>query len=135
MLRREVERAVSSLRGCDIILVDTPGCDLSDARAIDNLSGELARVPAVETFLVLEAAGSKEISHAKHAFRSLDCERIVVTKLDRTGFIGPVINLALEGSAECPKPLAFFSTGTRMPEDIEPATARRLARLLVRSMH
>ncbi|MFM1847434.1 MAG: hypothetical protein RL417_908, partial [Pseudomonadota bacterium] len=47
---------------------------------------------------------------------------------DESGYIGPVVNtlIGLE------KPVAFFTTGQRVPEDIEPASARRLAWMLRR---
>ena len=55
-------------------------------------------------------------------------DRIIFTKMDETQTIGMVLNL-LAGEE---LPLSFLSNGQSVPDDIIPATADRLAELLLR---
>ena len=55
-------------------------------------------------------------------------DRIIFTKTDETRTIGMVLNL-LAGEKT---PLSFLSNGQSVPDDIIPATAERLAALLLR---
>src|SRR5690606_16226711 len=56
--------------------------------------------------------------------------KLVVTHLDRCGYSGPLV----QGLLEAAKPLSFFGIGQRVPDHIEPAAARRLARMLTRTL-
>ena len=49
--------------------------------------------------------------------------RLLFTKLDETGSYGPILSEA----ARTGKPLSFFTTGQRIPEDLEAAMLRALA--------
>ena len=60
----------------------------------------------------------------------IEPQRLVVTQLDRCGYSGPLV----QGLLEVAKPVAFFGIGERVPQDVEPAAARRLARMLTRTL-
>jgi flagellar biosynthesis protein FlhF len=64
-------------------------------------------------------------------FESYGCSRLVLTKIDRCGRLGPTVNAICESDL----PLGFFGAGDRIPQDIEPASPRKLAALLLRRMH
>ena len=49
------------------------------------------------------------------------------TKLDETGSFGGILNEAVRTG----KPLSFFATGQRIPEDLEAATKSRAAELIL----
>jgi flagellar biosynthesis protein FlhF len=52
----------------------------------------------------------------------------IFTKLDETRDGAALVNLLLSQ----PRPLSYLTTGQRVPEDIEPASKKRLAALLLR---
>ena len=55
-------------------------------------------------------------------------DRVIFTKTDETNTIGMVVNLL----AHKELPLSFLSNGQSVPDDIIPATAERLAEMLLR---
>ena len=61
-------------------------------------------------------------------FSACKPDRIIFTKTDETRSIGMVLNLL----AHRELPLSFLSNGQSVPDDIIPATADRLAELLLR---
>jgi flagellar biosynthesis protein FlhF len=52
---------------------------------------------------------------------------LIFTKLDEATKFGPLFNLALKANL----PLSYFTTGPRVPEDIEKATKIRLVDLVL----
>ena len=125
----ELEDAIADLDHCDVVLVDFPGVSVRDSSRIEGLAQQCAGAAEMERWLVLPApSNGPDLGRVAQAFEPLGIERVVVTKLDESGYIGPVVNtlVALE------KPVAFLTTGQRVPEDIEPASARRLAWMLRR---
>ena len=85
--------------------------------------------PRMEKHLVVSAT-TKEQDAAEIIDRFSVCapNRIIFTKTDETRSIGMVLNLL----AQRELPLSFLSNGQSVPDDIIPATAERLAELLLR---
>lgn len=116
----------------DLILVDTPGYSPRDVNKINELGTALSDRTWIEKILTLPAPGNEyDLKAAANAFTKTAYERIIISKLDESGFIGPVVNTA----AYLKKPIAFLTTGQRVPEDIEPASARRLGWMMTRVIH
>ena len=128
----QLRRAVDSFRDYDLVLIDTAGCGPREKGRIEDLASDLSLIPESEKILVLPAPGNEMDLHAAAtSFGEVGCNRIVLSKLDESGFLGPVMNTVLRLDL----PVAFATTGQRVPEDIEPASARRLAWMLTRIMH
>ena len=83
----------------------------------------------MEKHLVVSAT-TKEQDAAQIMERFSACkpDRIIFTKTDETRTVGMVLNLL----AQRELPLSFLSNGQSVPDDIIPATAERLAELLLR---
>ena len=96
---------------------------------MDELKQLLAAHPRMEKHLVVSAT-TKEQDAAEIMARFSACkpDRIIFTKTDETRSVGVVLNL-LAGKE---LPLSFLSNGQSVPDDIIPATAQRLAELLLR---
>ena len=78
--------------------------------------------------LVLSATTQyNDLVAAATAFQSLSCESYIFTKLDETCDGAAMVNFLLSR----PRPLSYFTTGQRVPEDIEPANKKRLTTLLL----
>ena len=127
-----LRRALQEFRDMDLVFVDTAGCSPRELNRINALEESLNGIEGMEKILLLPAPSNEcDLRMARRAFERLEPSRLILTKLDETGFIGPVLNIAHESGL----PLAFFTAGQRVPEDIEPASARRLAWMLSRTMH
>jgi flagellar biosynthesis protein FlhF len=59
-------------------------------------------------------------------FRPLRYQHLLVTKLDEARSAGPVLGLALQHNLS----VSYLATGQEVPDDLEPATPRRLAAFL-----
>ena len=131
-LNQELDKSLEYFSAYDLVLIDAAGFSPYRDSRLSELRDLFSSRPEIERMLVLPAPGNEyDLIQSIERFSSVGFERLVISKLDESGFIGPVLN-ALRTAG---KPLAFFTTGQRVPEDIEPASHRRLAQILTRTMH
>ena len=125
----DLRKAITRHRSKDFILVDTAGRSQYNEFQMDELKDFLAAHPRMEKHLVVSAT-TKEQDAAQIIKRFAPChpDRIIFTKTDETQTVGMVLNLLADHSL----PLSFLSNGQSVPDDIIPATAERLAELLLR---
>ncbi len=126
-----VEEVAASLRrwaDLDLVLIDTGGRNLSDAGFLNDVRRLTRLDQFVETYLVLSAT-TREDNLLALARRCEDCpvNRLLFTKLDEATGIGSLLTLHRHTGV----PLSYFSTGARVPHDLEPAGTDRLADLLL----
>jgi flagellar biosynthesis protein FlhF len=127
-----IPAAVSRLEACDLIFIDTPGVDVRDADGWSDLSALLEQCRDMEKLLVLPASqDAVTLRLQAQRYDGLGATRMVLSKIDENGLLGAILNVA----HECEIPVGFISAGDRIPQDIEPASARRIAALLLRRMH
>jgi flagellar biosynthesis protein FlhF len=120
--------AIEESRGKDLILIDTPGYAYRDLDAAAGLAQLLSTRSDIDTQLVVSASTKPaDLSRAVDAYEIFRPQRLLFTRLDETGSFGPILNEA----ARTGKPLSFFATGQRVPEDMEEATKSRLAGMAV----
>jgi len=128
----ELGSALKAFQDFDLILVDTMGCDAEDIDRLVWLKNLFGLFEEIEPMLVLPAPSMlSELENCAKAFERLSYERVVISKLDETGFVGPVINTVVQFG----KSVSFLCLGERVPDDVEPGSARRLASLLSRTLH
>lgn len=133
----DLAAAVSRHPDKDLILIDTPGLGPYDTagyseleRMIDLLrSGDSGVKSRAVAPLVTLSAAAKTSDYLKMAsvYKSLEPAGLVLTKLDETSSPGTFLCLMRETSW----PILFCTTGQDVPEDIEPANPRRLARRIL----
>ncbi len=124
----EMTRAVEELGDVDLVLIDTAGRSPRDEVKIRELADFLAAAQPDEVHLVLSAvAGERSLRSAVERFAHVKADRLILTKLDEADGLGGV--LALLGQAD--RPVSYLTTGQAVPDDIEPADRRRLARLIL----
>ena len=125
----DLRKAITRHRSKDFVLVDTAGRSQYNEFQMDELKELLMAHPRMEKHLVVSAT-TKEQDAAEIIDRFSVCapNRIIFTKTDETRSIGMVLNLL----AQRELPLSFLSNGQSVPDDIIPATAERLAELLLR---
>lgn len=128
----QIPEAISRLEECDLIFVDTPGVAARDTERFKYLEQLLSSCNEMEKLLTLPAPANEfDLGVCVKAYSRLSCTRAIVTKIDESGYLGPFLNVLHQTDF----PLAFFTMGQRVPEDVEPASARRLAWMLMRRMH
>jgi len=112
-----------------MIFVDTPGLSMADAAEESPLSQFLSTRPDIDTQLVVSSSmKSADLSRVVDRFEAFRAQRMIFTRVDETGSFGPILN----ETARTGKPVSFFTTGQRIPEDLEAATKERLAELILR---
>lgn len=128
----QLRDALTVFAGYDLVLIDTAGCNPREAGRVIEMAESFDALPDVERMLVLPAPGNTaDLAAGASAFDAVGYSRVIISKLDETGFIGPVLNTVHKIN----RPIAFLTTGQRVPEDIEPASARRLGWMVARYMH
>lgn len=117
----------------DMILVDTPGKNPCSPQTLSDLSGYLkhlssAKLPSPAVLPVLSAATKQaDLQRFVSCYRSLNPAAIVFTKVDETHSYGSL--LPVLRTAELP--VVFLTHGQDVPEHIEPANPRRIARRIL----
>ena len=112
----------------DVIFIDTTGRNPKDEGYINEMA-ELckAEVP-LELHLLMSANTDNEcMIEAYRSYRNLPIDYIAFTKIDEAVRFGSLYNLMLIYQ----KPVAYLTTGQRVPTDIEHATVKRLTSLIV----
>ncbi|HWE36639.1 MAG TPA: flagellar GTP-binding protein [Isosphaeraceae bacterium] len=124
----EMRRAIQELGDVDLVLIDTAGRSPRDEVKIRELAAFLAEAKPDEIHLVLSAvAGERSLRAAVERFAVVQADRLILTKLDEADCLGGI--LALLGQAN--RPVSYLTTGQAVPDDLEPADRRRLARLIL----
>jgi flagellar biosynthesis protein FlhF len=122
----ELSHALARLDDRELIFIDTIGRSPLGG-GVDGLVPFLAVAGADEVHLVLSATTRAQDSEkAARSFARLVPNRLIVTKIDETDDHSAV-------AAACRMtglPLTWLGTGQEVPDDLESATAARLAALL-----
>ncbi len=120
-------QALEEQRHKDLILIDTPGWAHRDVPEIRELAAFIADEPDIDVHLVLPASNrAADVSRLVDRFEVFKPAKLLFTRLDETTRFGPLIN----ESYRTGKPVSFLSAGELIPEDLEPATAPRIAGLI-----
>ena len=122
-------QAIDNASSAAHIFIDTSGLSpaLIDELGMD-LAGFLSRRQDIDTHLVLTSAARQiDLEKAAERYSVYDPKRLIFTHLDETESAGPLFGVALRRSL----PIAYLCQGQLIPEDIEPATKRRISESLV----
>jgi len=112
----------------DLILIDTAGRGRGDIEQMGKLQ-TLAELESRVKFNLVLSVNTRDacLYDTVKRFGGVDIDSLTFTKLDEgTGF-GPIFNTARYSG----KPLAYFTDGQRVPEDIEAASSKRLESLFL----
>ncbi len=124
----ELVRVVELHTDKDCIFLDTAGRSLADRDHMRRL-GELSRImPYMRLNLVMSVQSQNEfIYQTLDRYSRVGIDYLTFTKLDEGRVFGSIFNAALY----CGKPLAYFTTGQHIPDDIEKATLERLSKMIL----
>jgi flagellar biosynthesis protein FlhF len=123
----ELNRAIKKFSHKDLILIDTPGINPSDQNQMLELNSYLAKIPNLQTHLVVSATTKEnDLIATTQAFQGIGSQRMLFTKLDESSTFGNIINVLIRTGL----PFSFLSCGRKVPEDIEAGSVRKLVDLL-----
>ena len=109
-----------------MILIDTPGLGPRDLEA-DEWSKALAGHPEMDTHLALNASTKpSDLCAAVERYRAFGPGKLIFTRLDETSRYGAIVS----ESSKRGLPISFLCSGQRIPDDLEPATRRKLVDLI-----
>lgn len=121
--------AIEEFKEKDLIFVDTAGRSPNNPGQIDELRGFIDTAHPDETILVLSVTtDSSDLLHIYQQFEKVGIDKVIFTKLDETYHYGTILNTIYE----IKKPIAYFTTGQNVPDDIEVPDSSKMARLLLR---
>ncbi|HXE94898.1 MAG TPA: flagellar biosynthesis protein FlhF [Dongiaceae bacterium] len=126
---KELEKAVEKHSACDLIFIDTAGRSHKDKEKLDEMKNFLEDKIPMEVYLCLSATTKdRELEEILNRFRIFQVSKVVFTKIDECESFGNMINLLMKDNLQ----IAYFTTGQRVPEDIEIATPAKLADMIFR---
>ena len=125
---RDLTRVLQEMSDLDLVLVDTAGRSPADELQLHELKHLLAEGPVDEVHLVLSlAASTRSLINTARQFSGVRTGSLILTKLDESPGLGQL----LAALPDLPFPISYLTTGQNVPDDIEPAVAARLARLVL----
>jgi flagellar biosynthesis protein FlhF len=124
----EMRRALDELAGLDLVLIDTAGRSPKDDLQIQELKSLLAEAHVDEVHLVLSLTTSlRGLGASAAKFAAAGTTAMILTKLDEASGMGTLLSVARRVNL----PVSYLTAGQAVPDDIEPAHPRRLARLIL----
>jgi flagellar biosynthesis protein FlhF len=113
----------------DIVFIDTTGRNPRDDAYIESIAGLCTTDVPLELHLLMGAnADDESMIEAYRSYRKLPIDYLTFTKVDEAVRFGSLYNILVTYQ----KPVAYLTTGQRVPGDIEAATVNRLAGLIVK---
>ena len=124
----ELTSALSKMRGCDIVFIDTAGRSPKDDPKLEQLKTMISVANPHEVHLVLSSTCTQTVLlDAIERFSSIRADRIIFTKLDEAVSFGVLLNVVQRVN----KRLSYVTTGQEVPHQIEPGQPQRLAKLVM----
>jgi len=124
----EIEDALASWSGKDLILIDTAGSSPRDDERLGEMEAVLASIDGIERHLVFSATtGYRDLANVIRRFSEIGFDRLIATKLDETSCYGTL----LTAYALARRPFSFLTDGQGVPECIRVAEAEHLSSLIL----
>ena len=126
---RELEAFVQKHFDYDTIFVDTAGRSTRQEGQMDGLRSLQTTSLPIHFHLVLSSTmKQRDIDETIKAFRFLSPESLLFTKLDESWSFGEILSSTMQSKI----PLSYFTTGQKVPEDIETASKERVVERIFR---
>ena len=127
--KNELLQVISKKSSADFIFIDTAGRSVRIPDQVESLK-RIADLPLpIEFHLVISSSmKQRDIDETIRAFRFLSPSSLIFTKLDESWAFGEILNSTVQSKI----PLSYFTTGQRVPEDIEIASKERVAERILK---
>jgi flagellar biosynthesis protein FlhF len=124
---KEMRLRLDKLMDCELIFVDTTGRSPNDKKGLLVMEKHLSGIPPEEkeVYLILSATTkTPDLYLAYEKYSIFEPVKLIFSKIDETLSLGNLFNLKMRTDI----PMAYFTTGQRVPEDIEIAYPGKFAR-------
>ncbi len=121
----EIGPALQEFAGYDLVLIDTAGRSHKNAMQLRELKAIVDAVPCETHLLISASTKQRDMLDHIERFQKVRVDRLIFSKLDETVTYGTLFATA----ALARVPVSYVTTGQRVPEDIEVATASKLSGL------
>jgi flagellar biosynthesis protein FlhF len=123
-----LKRLLDGWRGCDVVLIDTPGIGAADDGRLAWVASQFEGLRHLELHMALAADRKEEdLYRVHHRLRRLPLQRVLVTRLDETLALGDLLHHLINVRL----PLSYISAGQQIPQDFAEATLEPLVRRLL----
>jgi len=123
-----LNRAIRDFSDRDAIFIDTGGRSQRDGVQMSEIYRVFGGELPVDVFLTLSVTTKdSDQSEITRRFGKIPLAGVVYTKLDESTTFGSIFNHSIRFKT----PIAYLTTGQKVPEDIEVATKERLVDLLL----
>jgi flagellar biosynthesis protein FlhF len=120
-------QALEDRRPRELVLIDTPGLAGNEQGDAAELAEFLSCHADIDVHLVIPASmRSSDMGRVLARYSPFGPDKLIFTKMDETESCGPLISLPRTSG----RPVSFLTNGQQIPEDLEPATAERIAELV-----
>ncbi|OPJ63263.1 flagellar biosynthesis protein FlhF [Clostridium oryzae] len=125
---KEMEKALSELEDCDVVLVDTTGRSSKNTMQLSELRAFIDKTGSENINLVVSCTTKdRDIVSITEGFKQLNYNNVIITKLDETSTYGSIVNILDIAK----KPLNYITTGQNVPDDIKKFTEVELCNLIL----
>ena len=124
---RDLRFRIDKLNDFELIFIDTTGRSPNDKQGLLIMEKHLSTLPTEEkeVFLTVSASTrSQDLYLIYEKYSIFNPDKFIFTKIDETSSLGNLFNLKMKTDI----PTAYFTTGQKVPEDIEIAYPRKFAR-------
>jgi len=119
----ELSGTLDQLKNKKLVLIDTEGRSQRDRDLAGQLAAYGRNADRVRFFLTLSAATQEAaLEETVRQFSKVPLEGCIVTKVDEAAQLGCVMSTLIRNDL----PVAFFSDGQRIPDDLHKAAKKRL---------
>jgi flagellar biosynthesis protein FlhF len=124
----EVRNGINKFNDRDLILIDTTGRNPKDQSYRHELKAVYGLGIPMETHLLISGSCSEHfMTESLSHYQNLPISRIAFTKMDEAGGFGPIYNFSMQAK----KPIAYLTTGQKVPTDIAFYSDVQLADLIL----
>ena len=125
-----LRRSINRFSDRDLVLIDTTGQNPRDTEYINGLKAFYEMNMPLETQLLLSTSSDSEfLMDTYKYYKSLPIDYVAFTKTDEAVRLGAIYNLC----SLYRKPVAYITTGQRVPGNIEFMDSRKLSNLILRT--
>ncbi|MCZ6749849.1 MAG: flagellar biosynthesis protein FlhF [SAR324 cluster bacterium] len=126
--KQELRRAIQEFAECDAIFVDTGGRSQRDGLQMSEIYRMFGGDDPIDVYLTMSVTTKdSDQSEITRRFGQIPLAGVMYTKLDESTTFGSMFNHSIRFKT----PVAYLTTGQKVPEDIEVATKERLVDLLL----
>lgn len=124
----ELVPAMYSLKGCDVVFMDSAGRNYLEGEYIEEINQYLRLDVPQENYLVLSMTTRwRDMKKIVEQMKSVPIDKLILTKWDETSCYGVALNMVYH----YPYPLSYLCLGQGVPDDIMKADPKFMAKKLL----